>query len=205
MLVYVGKRVNGEATHEFEVCFDASKYNAVSLGGQYFRPFLPVLRILCSKVLYPIGARGLGITYIGHIIDMAFVDGSGTAVVVQDAEMSTLRSISDGVESTSPPTLGTAQCFEITITSCSPHITLCLSKPPLPLPTRKPSLPATSSLQSLATTPKMLPAWSAWSGCKPNRMHLPTRCLRSESQRGESIVVMESADAEADARSLEVL
>jgi len=101
--VYVGKRTNGGATDKFEVRFDASEYEAVSLGCQQFRPFPPVLRILCGKVLYPFGARGLGVTYISHIIDVAFADWSGTALRSQDVEICTLGSISDDVESIKSP------------------------------------------------------------------------------------------------------
>ena len=46
---------------------------------------------------------------------------------------------------------------------------------------RKPSLPARSSLQSRASSWRMLPASAVWEGWRPKVRHLPMRCFVSDS------------------------
>src|SRR4051794_14500523 len=81
--------------------------------------------------------------------------------------------------------------IELTIESTSPQTTLCLYNSRLVLSVKNPSLPATSSLQSLAISFKIPPVSFNWSFCKPNVMHFPTRCLKSESHRELSDAIVE--------------
>ena len=73
--------------------------------------------------------------------------------------------------------------------SCSPQITLRLINPALLGSVRKPSLPATSSRQPCAISLSIVPASSTCCGSRPNVMHLPMRCLTSESHLGFNVSV----------------
>ena len=77
-----------------------------------------------------------------------------------------------------------ADVVERTILSISPQTTSCLYMLRRFGSVKKPSLPATSNRQSLVTAERISPACKVCWGWRPNVMHLPTRCLTSESHLG---------------------